>query len=125
MSPSRELHTRSIALKMWLLSSVLFFALSRSLPASPAVQQEPQQNAEEPTYEFYSGTVSEVPEGKVTVVRTLLGKAPESRTFIINGETKVEGRLRAKVRVTVGYKTTDEGDVAVRIIVRNSQGQKR
>ena len=109
---------------MWLLSSVLLFALTRSLPGAPASQQEPQQPTEEATYEFYSGTVSEVPEGKVTVVRTLMGKAPETRTFIINPETKIEGRLRPKVRVTVGYRTTDEGEVAVRIIIRGSPGKK-
>ncbi len=110
---------------MWLLSSVLFFALTRAIPALPVNQQEPLQNEQESSPEFYSGTITEMPEGKVVVVRTLLGKAPESRTFLINTETKVEGRLRAKARVTVGYKTTAEGDVAVRIIVRSQQNQKR
>lgn len=114
---------------MWLLSSILLIALS-SIPISPVHAQEPQpqpQTAEEPTQEFYSGIVSEVPEGKVTVVRSILGKQPETRTFLITPTTKVEGKLRAKVRVTVGYKSTDEGDVAVRIIVRtqgNSNNKK-
>src|SRR3982751_5830941 len=104
---------------MWLLSSVLLIALTRSIPAAPAHTQEPQQSTEEPSQEFYSGVVSEVSDGKVTVVRSLMGKAPETRTFLLNTETKIEGKLRAKVRVTVGYKTTDDGEVAVRIIVRN------
>ncbi len=110
---------------MWLLSSLLFLVLSTSMPAAPAAQQEQQQAAEEVSPDFYSGTVSEVPEGKVTVVRSLLGKAPETRTFIITADTKVEGRLRVKARVTVGYRTTDDGDVAVRIIVRNQQNPKK
>jgi hypothetical protein len=72
----------------------------------------------EPQYEFVSGTVIELPPGKIVVSREVLGKPAETRTFIINDETKVEGQLRNRARVTVGFKQTPEGDVAVRIIVR-------
>lgn len=78
----------------------------------------------EPKYAFFAGTVIEVSPDKITVGRTTLGKSPEQRTFIIKADTQIEGKLRSKVRVTVGYATTDEGDVAVRIIVRSSAQKK-
>jgi hypothetical protein len=84
-----------------------------------------QPPASEPNYEFVSGTVTELSDSHIVVNRALLGKPPENRTFQINAETKVEGKLKAKARVTVGFKTTEEGDVAVRIIVRNAQGSKK
>lgn len=65
-----------------------------------------------------------MPEGKITVARAILGKPPENRSFLITGETKVEGKLKMKARVTVGFKTSEQGDVAVRIIVRNTQQKK-
>ena len=45
---------------------------------------------------FFSGTVADMSEEKVTVSRTVLGKAPENRTFVINSETKVEGKIKQK-----------------------------
>ena len=72
-------------------------------------------------YEFVSGFIAELPPGKIVVNRALSGKPIETRTFIVNGETKVEGKLRQRVRVTVGFKPSDEGDIAVRIIVRGGQ----
>jgi hypothetical protein len=75
-------------------------------------------------YEFVSGTVTELPAGKIVVNRALLGKPAENRVFLITPETKVEGNLRTNSRVTVGFKTTDEGDVAMRIIVRSAAQKK-
>ena len=71
-------------------------------------------------YQMFSGSVVEVSTDKLTVTRTLAGKPAEKRTFLMTAETKVEGRLRPKARVTVGYTSNDRGDVAVRIIVRPS-----
>jgi hypothetical protein len=58
---------------------------------------------------------------KITVFKTVLGKSPETRSFVITPETRVEGKLRVKVRVTVRYTREDEGDRALHIIVRSSQ----
>ena len=80
--------------------------------------QEQGTTPSEPNYEFFSGTISELPAGQIAVARTVLGKPPENRTFLIDGATKVEGKLRLRARVTVGFKSTAEGDLAVRIIVR-------
>jgi len=101
-------------------SLALLLTLS-GLPAQPWVQEE-SVPAEAP-FEFVSGTVVEMSGGKLVVNRAVPGKPAENLTFIMNGETKVEGNLRVQARVTVGFKTADTGDlVAVRIIVR--QGRK-
>jgi hypothetical protein len=84
--------------------------------------QEPAPSVE-PNYEFVSGTVADLPPGRIVVNRAVIGKPAENRTFLITGETKIEGKLRPKARVTVGFKPSEEGDVAMRIIVRNSQGK--
>jgi hypothetical protein len=66
-------------------------------------------------YEVFSGTISQIEEGRVTVQET---GTDEVRTFVINDATKVEGELRVSARVTVGYIAKDDEDVATRIIVR-------
>jgi hypothetical protein len=81
-------------------------------------------SAPEPDYEFVSGTIAELPAGKIVVNRAGLGK-PELRTFLITEETKIEGRLRQGARVTVGFKPSEFGDVAVRIIVRNQSPSEK
>ena len=80
--------------------------------------QEPGITPPEPSYEFFSGTISQLPSGHIAVARTVSGKPAENRSFLINSETKIEGKLRLKARVTVGFKPTPDGDLAVRIIVR-------
>jgi len=90
-----------------------------------AVGAQEQTPIPDANYEFVSGIITELPPGRIVVNRALLGKPPENRTFLVNGETKVEGKLKPKARVTVGFKTTDDGDVAVRIIVRTAQSPKK
>ncbi|MBC8167467.1 MAG: hypothetical protein H7Y20_16555 [Bryobacteraceae bacterium] len=99
------------------LSLILLFALTLCVGAMPA-QDEPAPPSE-PPYEFVSGIISELPAGKIVVNRAVLGKPPENRTFTITADTKIEGKLALRARVTVGFKLADEGEpVAVRIIVR-------
>jgi hypothetical protein len=71
---------------------------------------------------FFAGTVVESTAEKITVTRTVLGK-PENRSFVVTAETKVEGRLRARVRVTVRYISDDDGDTATLIVVRSTKKQ--
>jgi hypothetical protein len=80
------------------------------------VAQEP---GETDAAAFFSGTVTALGEGKVSVSRTILGKSPETRTFILNEKTKIEGQLKMKSRVTVRFAPSDEGDMAVSIVVRD------
>jgi len=82
-----------------------------------------QDNApsEQSRSEFFSGVVTTLAEDKITVFKTVLGKSSETRTFLITPETRVEGKLRMKVRVTVRYTREEQGDRALHIIVRSSQ----
>ena len=82
----------------------------------PAWQETPDANQERP---FFSGIVTVLASDKLSVSRTILGKADEQRTFRITGSTRIEGKLKLKSRVTVQFAAGDEGDVAVSIVVRD------
>jgi hypothetical protein len=76
----------------------------------------------EPKYDqTFSGQIVEVTATKITVSRSILGKPAEKRTFWIKSDTRVEGKLRVRVKVTVGYITSDDGDVARLVVVRTSK----
>ena len=69
--------------------------------------------------EIFSGTVTELTTESVTVLRKLLTRENETRRFALDAQTQVEGNLRVKARVTVQYRTGEDGQVsAVHIIVR-------
>lgn len=68
---------------------------------------------------FFAGTVSQSSAETIIVGRIVRGKA-ESRTFRLTAQTKIEGKLAVKVRVTVRYITDDDGDTATLIVVRGS-----
>jgi len=68
---------------------------------------------------FFAGAVSQFSTETIVVGRTVRGKA-ESRTFSLTPQTKIEGKLAVKVRVTVRYITDDDGDTATLIVVRGS-----
>ncbi len=104
----------------YFLNLVLVFLISLTSAAA-----QPQEEPNEPGYDFVSGTVMDLPPGKIIVNRAVIGKPPENRTFVITPDTKIEGKLRSRVRVTVGFRTGEEGEpVAVRIIVRNNPPRK-
>ena len=66
----------------------------------------------------FAGTVTELDSTHITVSRSVLGRPPEHRTFIINSTTKMSKDLRTKERVTVRYSSDPDGDVALEILVR-------
>lgn len=80
---------------------------------------------EQPGDQYFSGTVVSYTADKVTVARTILGMDSSSRNFVITPETQIDGKLRAKVRVTVQYVTKNEVDHAVHIVVRNNDLKKQ
>ena len=80
----------------------------------------PGRTQEKPSPQFLAGNVIALSESKVTVRRIVLGKESDTRTFTITPETRIEGKLRLKARVTVQYVTDDDGDRALHIIVRSS-----
>ncbi len=73
---------------------------------------------------FFAGTVAEMRDDAIVISRTVGGKM-EHRTFQVTPDTKVEGRLRARVRVTVRYVSDDNGDTATLIVVRAAQPAKK
>lgn len=80
--------------------------------------QDPPQKPEEPKAEtFFAGTVVEFTPERITVLKDALGKK-EKRVFRVTPDTKCEGKLKAKVRVTVRYVLTEDGETAELIIVR-------
>jgi hypothetical protein len=82
----------------------------------------PDASKSEPKYDqTFSGPIVEVTATKITVSRSILGKPAEKRTFWIKPDTRIEGKLRVRAKVTVGYVTTDDGDVARLVVVRTSQ----
>jgi hypothetical protein len=94
-----------------------------AVPLSPIAR--PQDTTEKKTEEpkpdtFFAGTVLEFTPEKITVLKDALG-TKEKRSFRVTPDTKCEGKLKAKVRVTVRYVSTDDGETAELIIVRSQQ----
>lgn len=91
-------------------------ALAVSAQEPPAQQPPAPAPAAVPKkIDNYAGTVVEFSKDKVVVAKT-----KESRTFRITPDTKIEGKLKAKVRVTVRFTSDETGDTATRIIVRTT-----
>jgi len=95
------------------------------LPASgqdPGNSQKADDAKSEPKYDdTFSGPIVELTAVKITVSRSILGKPAEKRTFAIKPDTRIEGKLRVRAKVTVGFVVTDDGDVARLIVVRTTQ----
>lgn len=89
--------------------------LLAGLPAQEPTDKKPDT--------FFAGTIVEFTAAKITVSRIVLGKT-ENRAFRMTPETKVEGKLRIKVRVTVRWATSEEGDTATQIVVWAPQQKK-
>lgn len=98
--------------------------------AGTASAQEPSAQpttapASEPHYDnTFSGPIVELTPERVTVSRSILGKPPEKRSFWIRSDTRIEGKLRLKAKVTVGFITNDDGDIARLIVVRVTAQKK-
>jgi hypothetical protein len=68
---------------------------------------------------FFSGSVVAVTKTEITVRRRALVSNETTQTFLIDSDTKIEGKLRVQAEVTVRYVTDDEGhSKALSIIVR-------
>ena len=99
------------------LTTALLIGLLAGAPATPLLADETGSSKAADT--FFAGTVSQFTSETIIVGRTVRGKA-ESRTFSLTRQTKIEGKLAVKVRVTVRYITDDDGDTATLIVVRGS-----
>ncbi len=99
-----------------------------ALPAWAQAQQlsKPDTPKTEPKYEdTFSGSIIELTTSKITVSRSILGKPAEKRVFLIDSDTRIEGKLHVKLKVTIGFVTSDEGDVAKLIVVRQKPPDKK
>lgn len=103
----------------------MLLSLCLIAPAHSQEGSKPQDTQPSRVEAFYSGTIAELASDKVVVSRTVLGKPAEQRTFAITGETKVEGKMHAKSRVTVRYTATEQGDLALSILVRDRVEKKK
>jgi hypothetical protein len=102
--------------------SALIGTLLLLSPISPLpVQAQEDTHSEQAKSEFFSGVVTELTDDKITVLKAVLGKSSDTRTFLITQETYVEGKLRVRARVTVRYAHEEDSNRALRIIVRTSQ----
>jgi len=87
---------------------------------------KPESPKTEPKYDdTFSGAILELSTSKITVSRSILGKPAEKRVFLITSETRIEGKCRLKQKVTIGFVTTDDGDVARLIVVRQKPPDKK
>jgi hypothetical protein len=87
-------------------------------------QDPTEKKVEEPKPDtFFAGTVLDFTAEKITISRVVLGKT-EKRVFRVTPDTKCEGKLKTKVRVTVRFVSSDDGDTAELIIVRSSDKKK-
>jgi len=100
-----------------LITTALLIGLVAGTAAKPLQADETATTKAADT--FFAGTVSQSTAETIMVGRTVRGKA-ESRTFRLTPQTKIEGKLAVRVRVTVRYITDDDGDTATLIVVRGS-----
>lgn len=96
------------------------------IPAKLVAQDSdaPKQDTlkSEPKYDdTFSGTVVELTSERAVVSRSILGRPAEKRAFRIQSDTRIEGKLHLKVKVTIGFVTSDDGDVARLIVVRSQK----
>lgn len=80
----------------------------------PAQQEKPKRTEDQ----FFSGNVVELTPERCTVSRRTLSLTTVTKTFLIDSNTVIEGKLHPKARVTVKFEKNDAGDRAVRILVR-------
>jgi len=110
----------SIVRMRWARS--VFFGLLLSFTPVIRAQDEPPAKTEPAYDDTFGGPIVELTALKLTVSRNVLGKT-EKKTFLIKQDTRIEGKLKLKEKVTVGFVVTEEGAVA-RLIVAHPSGKK-
>jgi hypothetical protein len=112
------------------LGLATFLILAGVWPTRGGAQErelsKPESPKTEPKYDdTFSGAILELSASKITVSRSILGKPAEKRVFLITSKTRIEGKCRLKQKVTIGFVTTDDGDVARLIVVRQKPPDKK
>jgi len=92
------------------------------IAANPSGAQETPVPAPKVTTanEIFSGTIREMGPDFVLVERKVAGKETVTQRFTLDAQTRVEGVLKLRARVTVQFQSgDDETMTAVHIIVRS------
>jgi hypothetical protein len=87
-------------------------------PANSPAPAPPTPAQSAPKHLLFGGTVTQLDSKHITVSRTLPGKTPEHRTFLIDAKTKMSRAIKLRSPVTVRYRRLPEGDVALEIQLR-------
>ena len=90
--------------------------------SSPVRSQDPPPSAQQPVDQYFAGVVTALADDSITLTRTVLGKATV-RSFAITAETVVQpegGKPKLKAKVTVKWVSQENGDRALKIILRGS-----
>jgi len=99
--------------------SRLCLAVVLALWGGCAAAQDQSNAAVAQQNDFFSGTIVFSSANEITVDRKGLGKdTAATRTFTIDGKTKIEGTLKTKAHVTVRFVADESGTRAIHIIVR-------
>ena len=102
---------------MRLRCSLLLVVLTFAFSAAWAVQEDEDN--------YFTGNVVESASDHLKVSRVLQGKT-EEHVFRMTAATKIEqGRIRLRERVTVRFVSSDDGDVAILVIVRPTSTQQK
>lgn len=91
---------------------------STQAPPANAPAPSPPPPAPAPKHLLFGGTVTQLDSKHITVSRTLPGKSPEHRIFLIDARTKMSRAIKLRALVTVRYRRLPEGDVALEIQLR-------
>ena len=85
----------------------------------PVQGQNYDAPAPAPKPQFFGGTVTELNDTHIKVSRKLVGRPLESRTFVIDANTRMnKAAIHIKGRVTVRYRRMPEGDLALEVQAR-------
>lgn len=106
-----------------LLLLILLLAVEGARSQQSSAPAEGEEK--EPEYQFFSGSVVEFSEERLTVRRAVRGQEERTQTFLLRPETRIEGRIAVDARVTVGFQPSEAGDVAVRVIVRSNPDKSK
>jgi hypothetical protein len=90
--------------------------------SNPVRSQDPPASAQQPADQFFAGVVTALTDTSITLKQTVLGKATV-RTFAMNAETVVQpegGKPKLKQKVTVKWVSGENGDCAVKILLRGA-----
>ncbi len=104
-----------------ILTGMLWAVLASSATGPLFPQNAVQAGEIKKKDQFFTGVVTAVDDMSLTVRRTVLGKNSSTRTFLITADTRFEGgRPNTNSQVTVRYVSSEDGDRAVRVILRRS-----